>query len=384
VTTEGPAGYFPALAAYQAAVPANRKGVEQHGKGYGLEVDRFVGNGPFKLTKWDHNKSWEITKAENYWNAKNIKLERVSILIVKQDQRVPTYENNEIDNVPEANVGDFKRVSADPKLSKEIFKFDQVGSWYLMPNPKFKPFDNPKVRLAMAHAIDRETLVKNVLQGLGTVAFTQMNPGSPFYNSNKYDEFAKFDPKVAMDQLRGTEYEGGRNWPKITMSMRNNEADQHKAAMAAIIQMYKEHLKMDIDSEQGDPQAVYNEMRQGNKQLMWLRWYMDYPDPNNAHGDCFYSKIPAGSRRSWWENAEFDSLVEQGRAEPDLAKRQAIYKKADDILIREAGAIFAYYPNAYGLRKPTIKGMPVNKEGQAVPNWNIFIREYDRLYVVEA
>jgi oligopeptide transport system substrate-binding protein len=384
VTTEGPAGYFPALAAYAAAMPANRKGAEQHGKTYGQDADKFVSNGPFKLTKWEHNKSFELTKHENYWNKDNIKLERMTYLIVKQDQRVPTYENNEIDNVPSGNVGDLKRIMADPKLSKEVFRFDQVGSWYLMPNPKFKPFDNPKVRLAMAHAIDRDKLVKDVLQGLGTPAFTQMNPGSPFYNSNKYDEFTRFDPRVAMDQLKGTEYEGGKNWPKITMSMRSNEADAHKASMAAIVQMYKEHLGMNIDSEVGDPQAVYREMRQGNKQLMWIRWYMDYPDPNNAHGDCFYSKIPAGSRRSWWENAEFDSLVEQGQREPDLAKRQAIYKKADEILVREAGAIFAYYPLAYGLRKPTIKGQPVSKEGLPVPDWNIYIREAEKLYVVEA
>ena len=383
VTTEGPAGYFPALAAYQAAMPANRKEVEKHGKTYGQDATKFVGNGPFKLTKWEHNKSFELVKNEQYWNAPNIKMERITYLIVKQDQRVPTYENNEIDNVPSANVGDFKRVSSDPKLSKEIFKFDQVGSWYLMPNPRFKPFDNMKVRLAMAHAIDRDTLVKNVLQGLGQVAYTQMNPGSPFYNSNKYDEFTKFDPKLAMEQLRGTEYEGGKNWPKITMSMRANEADAHKASMAALVQMFKEHLGMTIESEVGDPQAVYNEMRQGNKQLMWIRWYMDYPDPNNAHGDCFYSKIPAGSRRSWWENAEFDSLVEQGRTEPDLAKRQAIYKKADDILVREAGAIFAYYPHAYGLRKPYIKGQPTNKEGQPVPDFNIYLREVEKLYKVD-
>src|SRR5581483_8548256 len=103
VTTEGPAGYFPALAAYQAAVPPNKKGVEQFGKQYGLDGDKFISSGPFKLTKWDHNKSWEQTRNDGYWNAKNLKLEKVTYLIVKQDQRVPTYENNEIDNVPSAN-----------------------------------------------------------------------------------------------------------------------------------------------------------------------------------------------------------------------------------------------------------------------------------------
>ena len=384
VTTEGPAGYFPALAAYTAAFPANEAGVKKYGDKYGQDADKFVSNGPFKLTKWDHNKSWEMSKNENYWDAKNIKLDKVTFLIVKVPQRVTTYENNEIDIVPSANVGDLKRLTADPKLSKEIFKFDQVGTWYLMPNPKFKPFDNPKVRLAMAHAIDRERLVKDVIAGLGSAAYTMNPAGTSFFNPNKYDEFTKYDPKLAMDQLKGTEYEGGKNWPKITISMRNNEADAHQASMAAIVQMFKENLGMTIDSELGDPQALYKEMRQGNKQLMWLRWYMDYPDANNTSFECFYSKIPAGSRRSWWENAAYDKLVEDAQREPAFEKRKVLYAQADEVMIKEAGAVFAYYPLAYGLQKPTVRGVPKNKAGQLVPDWNIYQRMMDSIYMVEA
>ena len=99
---------------------------------------------------------------------------------------------------------------------------------------------------------------------------------------------------------------------------------------------------MNIDLEQGDPQAVYKEMWNGNKQLMWLRWYMDYPDANNTNYECFYSKIPAGSRRSWWENEEFDRLVVQAKSEKDQEKRKQLYAQSDEILVREAGAIFTY------------------------------------------
>jgi ABC-type oligopeptide transport system substrate-binding subunit len=384
VTLERPAGYFPIFVAYQASDPVHPPTAEKFKDKTGTDADKFVGNGPFKLTKWDHNKSYEIVRNDGYWNAKNIKLEKATFQIIKKDQQLAAYENNEIDNVPQANIGDLKRLTADPKLSKEIFKFDQVGSWYLMPNPRFKPFDNIKVRQAMAHAVDRDKLVKDVIQGMGTPAFTQNSPGTPHYNPNKYEASTKFDPKIAMEMLKGTEYEGGKNWPKITMSMRNNESDVHKSAMAALIQMFKEFLGMTIDSEIADPQVVYKEMRQGNKQLMWLRWYMDYPDANNNNYECFYSGIPAGSRRSWWENAEFDKLVTQAKGEASQEKRKQLYAQSDEILVREAGAIFAYYPLAFGMRKPTIKGMPKNKEGFLVPDWNIFVRELDRLYVVEA
>ncbi len=383
VTLESAAGYFPALVAYLAAVPVHPATAQKNLDKTGTDVDKWVSSGPFKLTKWEHNKSFEITKNENYWGAKDIKLEKISYLIVKQDQRVSTYENNEIDYVPSANFGDYKRLSGDAKLSKDIFKFDQVGSWYLMPNPKFEPFNEVKVRQAIGHAIDRDKLVKDVLQGLGAPAYTQMNPGLPQYNSNKYDQYTKYEGKDAVKYLAGTKYEGGKNWPKITMSMRNNEADAHKSSQAAIAQMLKDNLGMSIDLEQGDPQAIYKEMWNGNKQLMWLRWYMDYPDANNAHFECFYSQIPAGSRRSWWENAEFAKLVVQAKGETNQEKRKQLYAQADEILVREAGAIFLYYPQGYGLLRSKIKGMPKNKEGNLVPDWNIFIRMWDSMYVVE-
>lgn len=386
VTLEAPAGYFPILVAYVAAVPAHRASVEKHGDKYGTDAEKypFVGAGPFKLTKWDHNKSFELSKNENYYDAKNIKLEKVVFSIAKRETWVSSYENNEIDYASNLNFGDLKRLQGDSKLSKEIFKFDQVGCWYLLPNPRFKPFDNVKVRQAMAHAINRDQLVKDVLQGLATPAFTMNPPGTPHYNPNKFDQYTKYEAKDAVKYLAGTEYDGGKNWPKITMSVRNNEADAHRAAGTAIIQMLKDNLGMTIDYEVADPQAVYKEMWNGNKQLMWLRWYNDYPDANNVNFETFSSEIPAGSRRSWWENADYDRLVKQAKAEKDQEKRKQLYAQSDEIVVREAGGIFLYYPLAYGLKKLTVKGLPKNKDGQDVPDWNIFIRMLDTMYITEA
>jgi ABC-type transport system substrate-binding protein len=117
---------------------------------------------------------------------------------------------------------------------------------------------------------------------------------------------------------------------------------------------------------------------------MWLRWYNDYPDANNTNYECFYSKIPAGSRRSWWENAEFDNLVVQAKGEPNQEKRKQLYVQADEIISREAGGIFLYHPLAYGLKKLIVKGLPKNKEGQDAPDWNIFVRMLDTMYITEA
>ena len=383
VTLEGPRGYFPILAAYIAAAPAHRPSVEKFGERYGVEADTMVGNGPFKVTKWEKGKVFELAKNEGYWNAGNIKLERIVTQIIAQEASLAAYENNEIDFIDRGNFGDLKRIQADPKLSKEIFKFSPVGTWYLMPNPLFKPFDLKEVRLAMAHAIDREKIAKEIFQGLSEPAYTMNPPGTPGYNQNKYDQFTKFEGKNAINYLRGTPYEGGRNWPKITLTQRV-ETDADATAAQAIIQMLKDNLGMtDIEHEIGPAKPTYEKMFEGRVQLMWVRWYMDYPDQNNFNWDCFTDKKPKGSRRSWWDNAEYNRIVDAAKGEKDQEKRKQMYYQSDEILAGDAGAIFVHYPLFYGLQKPWVKGMPMNKASLPVPAWNIFIRMADRLYIVE-
>jgi oligopeptide transport system substrate-binding protein len=370
-TMEGPRGYFPVLAAYTAALPAHRASVEKYGDGdKWTTADKIVSNGPFKLSSWERERSWETTKNPDYWDAANIKLQKSFRPIMPFSAFLLAYENDEVDWINRGPIGELKRVQADPKLSKELITFSLTGTWYLVPHVKMAPFDDKQVRLAMAHAVDREAIVKGPLQGLGGVAYTFNPPGFPGYNPNKYEELTKYDPKVAMDMLKGTPYEGGKNWPKITLTQRD-EGDGPKAVGAAVIQMLKQNLGMQIDQVVGEPKETYDRMYKGEIQLMWIRWYADYPDPNNQQWQVFYGGNTTG-RRQVWQNDAFDKLVTDAKGVTDEAKRFQMYQDADKVMLEDGAAIFVYYPYNYGLLKPRISGMPKNKAGDFVPDWNIF------------
>jgi oligopeptide transport system substrate-binding protein len=382
VTLEGPRGYFPALVAYIAAVPAHRASVEKQGDKYGQDAATFVSNGPFKVTKWEKEKSLEALKNEGYWDAKNVNITKLTVLRIPANGQLLAYENDEIDYFDRVPFGDLKRLQADSKLSKELFKFSVVGVWYLMPNPNFKPFDLKEVRLAMAHAIDREKIAKDVFQGASQAAYTQNPPGTPGYNPNKYEQYTKYEGKDALKYLQGTPYEGGRNWPKITMTQRV-EGDVDATAAQAMIQMLKDNLNMTVEHEVGDRRETYARMYQNKIQLMWIRWYMDYPDPNNNNWQLFYSKIPESARRSHWVNPDYDRLVDQAKGEKDQEKRKQLYAQSDEVLAKDAGAIFVHWPYRFGMIKPYLKGMPVNKQGEPVPHFNIFVRMREKMRVLE-
>ena len=382
---EGPRAYWPVLTSYVAALPAHRKSVEQYGDGWTDpgKAGEVVSNGPFKLTKWQHDKVYEVAKNPHYWMAKDVKLERIVVPVIGSASSQLAYENNEIDWHFRVPLGEWRRIQSDPKLSKEVIKFDHVGTWYLEPNVDFKPFDDKRVRQAMAHAIDRERLATAVLQGLARPAYTFNPPGWWGYNPNitKDNASVKYEGKDAIKYLRGSPYEGGKNWPKITLSMRE-EGDMPKTAAAAIIQMFKENLNMDIEHEIEEPRVFRDKLWEHKLQLVWIRWFMDYPDPNNQQFQVFYSKFPTGARHSW-SNAEFDRLVAEAKGVPDQKKRAEMYWKADEIMLQDYAFIFAYYPLGVGLLKPWVKGLPKTKEGDWRPNWNIFVRMYDTMYILE-
>ncbi|HLZ68806.1 MAG TPA: peptide ABC transporter substrate-binding protein [Dehalococcoidia bacterium] len=380
LTTEHPAGYAPAILAYSAALPANKGAVEKFGDKW-TEAANIVTNGPFKLTKWDHGVGWELAKHDGYWNAKNVHLTKVTRPIIASDAAQSAYENNEIQWTQRVGPGDYKRILGDDKLSKQVVKYFLDGTWYLVPEADKEPFTEPKVRQAMAHAVDRDSIIKNVLQGLGSPAFTFNPPGTPGFNPAKYEEFTKFDPQLAKDTLKGTKYEGGKNWPKITMTQRK-EGDAEAQAGDAIIQMLGDNLGMKIDHEIGDPKEVYNRMWQRKLQLIWIRWYEDYPDANDEENLVFWSKAGGDSgHRQAWHDDNFDKLVVQAAAEPDAKKRADLYAQADQILAQQAGVIFVYYPQNMGLLKPNIGGMPKDSNGNPTPSWNIFVRMLEFLYV---
>ncbi len=216
VTLEGPRGYFPVLASYLAALPAHRGAVEKFGDKW-TEAGNIVSNGPFTLEAWEHNKQIVLKKNPHYFGAKDVHLTRVVIPIVPVASGSLPYENNELD-MTALQSGDLKRLQSDPRMGKDVFRYPFPGTWYLLPQVTKPPFDNLKVRKAVAHAIDRENVVK-VSQGFAIPAWSMIPPGFPgAIDDAGIKAIQRYDKKAALDALKGTPYEGGKNWPKITLT----------------------------------------------------------------------------------------------------------------------------------------------------------------------
>jgi oligopeptide transport system substrate-binding protein len=379
VTLEGPRGYFPILTAYLAALPGHRASIEKHGDKW-TEAANIVSNGPFVLESWEHNKVMVLRKNKHFHGAKDVTLDKVTIPIIPVASGALPYENSEID-LTLLQTGDLKRLQTDPRTQKEVFKFPYPGTWYLIPQVTKAPFDNPKVRRAIGHAVDRESVIK-VAQGFAMPAHCMIPPGFPGYvDDKKIRDIQRFDPKAALAELKGTPYEGGKNWPRIVMSMRD-EALGSKPLAEAVQAVLLENLNLKTELEVLEPRVFRERLWKQDLQFVWIRWFMDYPDPHNEYFDTFYGKKTSGKRQAW-SNGAFDKELETGRDTRDPKARLVHYAKAEEVLQTDAGYVPVAWVLRWGAAKLQVRGIEKNRQGDNVVDGNIYFDMFRHIYIVE-
>ncbi len=386
ITLEGPRGYFPTVMAYLAALPAHRASVEEFAEKW-TDAGNIVSNGPWKLTSWEHDSSMTFERYDEFALEPKAKLRKRIATIITTDAQLAAYESNEIDRalVP---VAELKRLQADPALAKEINTFSLTGTFYLAPSFTMAPFDVKEVRQALNHAIDRDTIVNAVLQGIGKPAMTFVPPDSPGYvDPAQYDwvnELTNYDPQKAMDLLSGTPYEGGQNWPEVKLTYRADELAGVPGLVAQAMQaMLKENLNMDVTLEGLENAVFRSSMWEHKNQLTYVRWYMDYPDPNNDHFLVWYSSRSSGSRHEY-ADPEYDAMLEEAAGGATMEERMAIYSEAEKRMIEDGAATYVYYPFGVRLYKPWVQGLPKNSAGLNVQDWNIYFGLPQEIYVVDS
>jgi peptide/nickel transport system substrate-binding protein len=126
-----------------------------------------VGTGPFTFDEWKKGTSVSLKKWPAYRDAKNVKIERVTFRFINDPAaRVAALLAGDIDGVPRLDAPQaVKQLQGDKRFVVAVG--DTAGKGILAINNKKKPFDDVRVRRAIAHAIDRKAFIDGVLEGLG-------------------------------------------------------------------------------------------------------------------------------------------------------------------------------------------------------------------------
>lgn len=386
VTLEGPRANFPQKVAYLACVPAHRPSVEEHGVEWALGNVPLVSNGPFKLDQWDKGVQCLLSKNDGYWDAENISITDVVDPVISGTNSAlafTTGEGNQQLDWTVVGASDLPRFQEDPDLAQLLKPLVYPGIWMLIPSNGVPPFDDIKVRQALSHAVDRDRLA-TVTNGLVLPAFSMVPVG--VYGHIEDPEIADiqtFDPELAMSMLEGTPYEGGENWPEITVLMRGNESQYNSNIMMEdIADQLRQNLGMEVKISELVEQPFRDALYGNDATLVWIRWWYDYPDPDNGYYDMFYGGKPAGSKRQAWSNDDFDTITVEAKSELDPDARLQLYVEAERIIQEDVGYIPVVYRVDQNAFKSWVTNIPINSLGFNVPDGNIYLRAMTK-YVVE-
>jgi len=362
-----PAGYFPCIAGMWVTRPVPRWAIEKYGDKW-TEPENIVTNGPYLLTKWVHEDELILEKNPDYFDANKVQIERVHcVMIVEESTAMAMYKDGKLDSigVPLDDIGRVKRNSA---LSKELIIRPSLCTYYYGFNNTKPPFDNPLVRKAFSAAIDRKSLVKNVLKGGQMPATTFTCPGIFGHVATEEGVGIGYNPKAAKKYLADAGYPKGKGLPEITLMF--NTSDDHLKIAKAIQKMWKKVLGVEVNLANQDLKVYLKTLSKDASQLFCLSKCADYPDANNWLYEVFH--YTDSENRIKWHNAEFDRIVEMAVLEFNPAKRLELYKQAEQILCGEKAAVAPlYYQTIVNLTKNYLKRTFAPMGGEHIKDWRI-------------
>ena len=387
-TLEAPAAYFPSIAGLWPLFPQPQEVIEQYGDNW-TEAGLIATNGPYTLREWTHGPSLMIEKNPHWIEADDVQIELFGGPIIQEESTaMALYENNEIDfmgNPPGWGppLPDMDRIKADAQLSQELFIAPQLCTYYYGFVTTKAPFDDVNIRKAFAMAIDRESLIENVVKGDQVPAHSFAPPGVFGNVAGDFEIGTNLVTEGGMDYatrvseaqtiLADAGYPDGEG---LDIVLGHNTSEAH-AQIAQVVQaMWQEAFPQAQITIENQEWAVYLDTLdpeapdEDKPNVYRMAWCADYPDANNWLNDVFNSQ--SGTNYAKFNNDEFNALVEEAAFEADPAVRQDLYKQAESILIDQEQAIAPIYYYTYvRLYKPWITPVINPVGGDPIGKWRV-------------
>lgn len=354
VTFTGPFQYAVVLMAFPSFFPVNQKAYEEAGgnNNYGTDADKLAYNGPFTITSWAHEDSIVLEKNPDYWNAKNIKLDKITMRMIGQETTaINEFNNGSIDMI--GLTGD------NIKQFKNAQGFDDGGAWYFEFNSKVNPFNNAKVRKALTLGVDAQAMIDTIVKNDSKVATTFTPPAvaqGEFteYCGDLFKHITNNDYSEAKALLEEGLKEEGLTVAEFSPELLCDDSSAAKQQAEFLQAQLKEHLGVTLNIRQVTYNARLDAMDQGDFEIVFAGWSPDYNDPM-TYLDMWVTGN--GNNHGKWSNAEYDKIIKEASQIADKEAYYAKLKEAEEILAEECPIGFIYDRQTSYVTSDRLKGV---------------------------
>ena len=347
-----PATYFVSIATLWVTAPL-REDFE-----FG-EADTYISSGPYIMSEWNHEANVNLVPNPEWTAGPASQLTSLEMPIIADPaQALAAYENDEVDiaAVPSADV---PRVKDDPDLSQQVIQGDRLSLEYygfdMRPESVFGK--SKALRWAFSEAVDKQTLIDTLRQGVGTVAGSAVPPGMPGHQA---DIGIPYDLAKAETDFEAGLGEAGVSAGDLALQLGYNTEADHEPTVEFLQEQWRTAFDVNVELVGLEWSSYLTRLNEDPFDIFRLGWGADYPHPNNFLTDLF--TCTSGNNNMKYCNEEFDSLMADAAVEPDLETQVGIYNQAQEMLVEDAPVVFISWGGRFTLVKPWVEGLTLTPQ----------------------
>ena len=317
---------------------------------------RPVGTGPFEIASWTRGQSLKLVRNPYYWQPGKPYLSSVTYNAVSDaSTRVVQLEGGQAQIIESAP---FAQLDSLRSSGYQLGLFPSTRVDYVTMNELFKPFRDPRVRLAISEALDTRAIMQAVFFGHGQAANSPFMPTVSYYSpvGLHTGNLAR-----ARTELAGSSYPRGG----FTVDFITGSGDPVQTAVAQIVQSELAPLNIAVKIRQLDPSQVTAQEQSFRFGMRETYWTMDIIDPDEYVS--FVLDGTGGAYANWthFDDHAIDSLTGQAETTFSAATRQSLYTQIQRLAAADAPvAWLGYSPYDY-VASGAVRGFDVYPEGNA-------------------
>lgn len=312
-----------------------------------------IGTGPYRVMKWVKDQELVLEANPTYWKGAP-RIQRVVFRPIPEDSaRVAALQTGESDIIASVPPDRWKDLQQD----KATRLLARTGTMLYMGLDTFHPpFTDVRVRRALNHAIDVDTIISKILLG------TAYRMNGPFFKTtlgaDKSIPPFRYDPALAKKLLAEAGYPNGFETVLSALPAQEGASKMLEVAETVAYQLGQVGVKVKID--QLDPATAFARYQAKEFKMYFFTW-PESPEPDRYLYTLFHSQ----ARGYYYKNAEADELLDQGRQTFNVAERRKVYESLHRLLVQDVPWVYLY---------AQMTGFGVRRDVKWEAPWDGFIR----------
>jgi oligopeptide transport system substrate-binding protein len=373
VTLRSPTPFFMDLMAFYPMFPVNRRNIEEAQEQWPnnnewelrwLQPENLVTNGPYVVDYRRVNDRIRLRKNPGYWDADNVAMETIDALTIEQaGTALNSYLTGSTHFIPSVLPALVPRLMQREDLNPVPY----LGTYFYRVNTTRPPFDDKRVRKALALTVDRTAIVRKITKAGQLPAFGLVPPGMVGYVPAQVD--VPNNPMVAKERAKELLAEAGygpEGKPLPTIEVHYNTLEAHRDIAEVIGHSWRSSLGIDAKLQNQEWKVYLDSQSNLEYDVSRSAWIGDYADPNT-----FLDMFVTGgeNNKTGWGNEEYDALIASAAAEADENVRLELLREAEGILMDELPIIPIYFYVTQNMVAPRLGGFHENIQDEHFPKF---------------